>query len=103
MGVTGTSRCETPAELRTAVERLLTYGPVLVEEYLPGDEYTVGIVGGNVIGVMQVVVRFFAVPASGHTIAGCRAVASRNSRRPTAKMPPERRISSSLGVNGTGS
>jgi D-alanine-D-alanine ligase len=57
MGIMSTSRCETPAELRAAVERLLAYGPVLVEEFLPGDEYTVGIVDGEVIGVMQVVPR----------------------------------------------
>ncbi|MEO8036744.1 MAG: D-alanine--D-alanine ligase [Acidobacteriota bacterium] len=55
MGITATSRCETPDELKAAVDRLLPYGPVLVEEYLPGDEYTVGIVDGEVIGVMQVV------------------------------------------------
>ncbi len=57
MGITSTSRCERPQELGAAVERLLCYGPVLIEEYLSGDEYTVGIVGGEVIGVMQVVPR----------------------------------------------
>jgi D-alanine-D-alanine ligase len=57
MGITSASRCETSGDLRTAVERLLAYGPVLVEEYLPGDEYTVGILDGKVIGVMQVVPR----------------------------------------------
>ena len=31
------------------------YGPALIEEFLPGDEYTVGILGGKVIAVMQVV------------------------------------------------
>jgi len=32
-------------------------GPVLVEEFLPGDEFTVGLVDGEVVGVMQVVPR----------------------------------------------
>ena len=36
-------------------------------------------------------------------IAGAVLVASRNSRRPIAKIPPDRRISSSFGVSGTGS
>jgi D-alanine-D-alanine ligase len=57
MGITASSRCESATELRAAVERLLPYGPVLVEEFLPGDEFTVGIVDGEVIGVMQVVPR----------------------------------------------
>ncbi|MEA2344885.1 MAG: D-alanine-D-alanine ligase, partial [Thermoanaerobaculia bacterium] len=39
------------------IERLSKYGPVLVEEFLPGDEFTVGIIGGEVIGVMQVLPR----------------------------------------------
>jgi D-alanine-D-alanine ligase len=57
MGITSASLCRTPAELHDAVARLQTYGPVLVEEFLPGDEYTAGIVQGQVIGVMQVVPR----------------------------------------------
>jgi len=57
MGITPASRCENPRQLRAAIERLSVYGPVLVEEYLPGDEFTVGIIGGEVLGVMQVVPR----------------------------------------------
>jgi D-alanine-D-alanine ligase len=57
MGITATSRCEDEAQLTAAIERLLPYGSVLVEEFLPGDEYTVGIIAGEVIGVMQVVPR----------------------------------------------
>ena len=54
MGITSASVCDTPAQLDAAIERLTPYGPVLVEEFLPGEEYTVGIVGGEPIGVMQV-------------------------------------------------
>lgn len=57
MGITSASRCENERELRAAVELLSVYGPVLIEEYLPGDEFTVGIIGGEVLGVMQVVPR----------------------------------------------
>lgn len=46
-GVTAASRVTAPDELdRVCRELLLRYGqPVLVEEYLPGREFTVGIVG----------------------------------------------------------
>ena len=54
MGITAASVCHDEAQLATAVDRLLQYGPVLIEEFLPGDEYTVGIVDGEPIGVMQV-------------------------------------------------
>lgn len=57
MGITEQSRCENKAQLHDAVTRLLPYGPVLIEEFLPGDEFTVGIIDGEVIGVMQVVPR----------------------------------------------
>ena len=57
MGITAASLCRDEEELRGAVGRLSRYGPVLVEEYLPGDEYTVGIIDGEVLGVMQVVPR----------------------------------------------
>ena len=57
MGITATSRCENQQQLDAAIERLSPYGPVLVEEYLPGDEYTVGIIDGKVLGMMQVVPR----------------------------------------------
>jgi len=57
MGITKSSLCRTPEELRAVVAQLEKYGPVLIEEFLPGDEYTVGIVQGEVLGVMQVVPR----------------------------------------------
>jgi D-alanine-D-alanine ligase len=57
MGITASSLCGDDSELQLALERLSHYGPVLVEEFLPGDEYTVGIVDGEPIGVMQVVPR----------------------------------------------
>ena len=55
MGVTAKSLCRNEAELNDAVARIRTYGPALIEEYLSGDEFTVGILGGEVIAVMQVV------------------------------------------------
>ena len=55
MGVTKKSLCHSEAELDETIASVRQYGPVLVEEFLPGDEYTVGILGGKVIGVMQVV------------------------------------------------
>ena len=55
MGVTSKSLCHNEAELNAAILNVSKYGPVLVEEFLPGNEYTVGILGGKVIGVMQVV------------------------------------------------
>ena len=55
MGVTKKSLCHNDADLDEAIARVSRYGPVLVEEFLPGNEYTVGIVGGKAIGVMQVV------------------------------------------------
>jgi D-alanine-D-alanine ligase len=57
MGITARSLCHTQAELDEAIARVSRYGPVLVEEFLPGDEYTVGIVDGEVIAAMQVVPR----------------------------------------------
>ena len=57
MGITDRSLCRDQAELIAAIERLSKYGPVLVEEFLPGDEFTVGIIGGEVLGVMQVLPR----------------------------------------------
>ncbi|HKO55442.1 MAG TPA: D-alanine--D-alanine ligase, partial [Thermoanaerobaculia bacterium] len=57
MGITSSSLCASPAELDAALKRLRPYGPVLVEEYLPGDEYTVGIIDGEILGVMHVVPR----------------------------------------------
>jgi D-alanine-D-alanine ligase len=55
MGITAKSLCHNERELDEAVARLSRYGAVLVEEFLPGEEYTVGVVDGQVVGVMQVV------------------------------------------------
>lgn len=57
MGITASSLCRNRKELDQAVERLSIYGPVLIEEFLPGDEFTVGMIDGEVLGVMQVVPR----------------------------------------------
>lgn len=58
MGITQRSLCRDEEELQGAITRLTrSYGPVLVEEFLPGDEFTVGLIEGTVIGVMQVVPR----------------------------------------------
>jgi len=57
MGITSSSLCKDERELNAALKRLSVYGPTLVEEFLPGDEFTVGIIGGEVLGVMQVVPR----------------------------------------------
>ena len=60
-GVSALSKIETPEALeRTVVDLLKRYKqPVLVEEYLPGREFTVGLVGtadrARVIGVMEVI------------------------------------------------
>ncbi|MFM7919952.1 MAG: D-alanine--D-alanine ligase, partial [Planctomycetaceae bacterium] len=59
-GVSAASVVRTPAELHTACRQLLTRfsQPVLVERYLPGREFTVGILGtgpaARVIGTMEV-------------------------------------------------
>ena len=57
MGITERSLCRDQQQLDAAIDRLSKYGPVLVEEFLPGDEFTVGIIGGEVLGVMQVIPR----------------------------------------------
>jgi D-alanine-D-alanine ligase len=57
MGITDRSLCRDQNELDAAIERLSKHGPVLIEEFLPGNEFTVGIIGGEVLGVMQVVPR----------------------------------------------
>jgi D-alanine-D-alanine ligase len=57
MGITERSLCRDEDELHAAFERLIPYGPVLVEEFLPGTEYTVGIIDGQILGAMQVVPR----------------------------------------------
>ena len=55
MGVTAKSLCKNEQELAASLERLSKYGPTLIEEYLPGNEYTVGVIDGEVIAVMEVV------------------------------------------------
>jgi D-alanine-D-alanine ligase len=57
MGITARSLCRDEDELRTTVDALREFGPVLVEEFLPGEEFTVGLIDGVAIGVMQVVPR----------------------------------------------
>ena len=57
MGITAASLCRDEHDLDATVARLSRYGPVLVEEFLPGHEYTVGIIDGAVIGAMRVVPR----------------------------------------------
>ena len=57
MGITSSSLCRDERELNAALKRLAVYGPTLIEEFLPGEEFTVGIIGGEVLGVMQVVPR----------------------------------------------
>lgn len=59
-GITANSKINTPAELHTAcVELLNRYKqPVILEEYLPGREFTVGILGtgseARVLGTMEI-------------------------------------------------
>jgi D-alanine-D-alanine ligase len=57
MGITAASVCDSEEQLDAALDRLKAYGPVLVEEFLSGDEFTVGLIDGEVVGVMQVVPR----------------------------------------------
>lgn len=62
-GVDATSRIENPKQLRQVCRRLLAKfsQPVLIEEYLPGREFTVGILGtgaeARVLGTLEVAVR----------------------------------------------
>jgi D-alanine-D-alanine ligase len=62
-GVTPRSYISQPSELRDACDWLLNeyQQPVLVEEYLPGREFTVGLVGtgsqARVLGTMEIVLR----------------------------------------------
>ncbi len=59
-GVDGQSRVDSPAALRRVVLTLLErfHQPVLVEEYLPGREFTTGILGtgsaAHVLGTMEI-------------------------------------------------
>lgn len=62
-GCTATSRCAGPAQLRRTVRRLRNRyrQPVIVEPFLPGREFTVGIVGtgaeAKVLAVMEISLR----------------------------------------------
>jgi D-alanine-D-alanine ligase len=67
-GVTPASRVSTPEELRSVCRELLARyrQPVLVEEFLPGREFTVGILGtgdqAQVLGTFEIVLRSDAEP-----------------------------------------
>lgn len=67
-GITGSSHVQTPAELHQACTDLLAkFGqPVLVEEFLPGREFTVGIAGtgrtSQILGVMEILLKDEAEP-----------------------------------------
>jgi D-alanine-D-alanine ligase len=62
-GISGSSRIFSSQQLESVCRRLLAdFGqPVLVEEYLPGREFTVGIIGNGVrarvLGVMEVIMK----------------------------------------------
>ncbi|NTS33388.1 D-alanine--D-alanine ligase [Phyllobacterium sp. BT25] len=62
-GISAASKVHDPEELRKGCERLLARHkqPVLVEVYLPGREFTVGILGtgkqARVLGIMEIMVR----------------------------------------------
>jgi D-alanine-D-alanine ligase len=62
-GVDGRSKVTSPVALRSVCARLLRvfHQPVLVEEYLPGREFTVGILGtgakARAIGTMEIVIK----------------------------------------------
>ncbi len=67
MGVSPSSHCREPLELYREARRLLhLYGqPVLVEEFLPGREFTVGIIGNRnpqVFPIMEI--NFDLIPQS---------------------------------------
>ena len=62
-GIDATSKIHTPVELRAVCRRLLTVyrQPVLVETFLPGREFTVGITGtgtkAKAVGVVEVILK----------------------------------------------
>jgi len=62
-GVTAASKARTPEDLHRVCEQLLRlfHQPVLVEEFLPGREFTVGVVGtgsrARSVGVIEVILR----------------------------------------------
>jgi D-alanine-D-alanine ligase len=61
-GITGASRIETPRELELCCRDLLARyeQPVLVERYLPGREFTVGVLGtgsrASALGTLEVII-----------------------------------------------
>lgn len=63
MGIRNTSVCRNHAELAALVDQLQRdyHQPVLIEEFLSGDEFTVGVLGNGdaaeVVGLMQVLPR----------------------------------------------
>ncbi len=67
-GITAASRITSQSKLvSTCMHLLLAYNqPVLVESFLPGREFTVGILGtgedSKVLGVMEVILRDYAEP-----------------------------------------
>jgi D-alanine-D-alanine ligase len=67
-GITAASRITSQSRLvSTCMQLLLTYNqPVLVERFLPGREFTVGILGTGidaaVLGVLEVILREYAEP-----------------------------------------
>jgi D-alanine-D-alanine ligase len=62
-GITSASKIQSQKELRSVCRRILTEykQPVLVETFLPGREFTVGLVGtgknAKVVGVMEVILK----------------------------------------------
>jgi len=62
-GIDAASKISTRAELRAACERLLAQyqEPVLVEQFLPGREFTVGVLGtgadAEVLGTLEIILR----------------------------------------------
>lgn len=67
-GVTPRSKVSRESDLRTECERLLAEyrQPVLVEEFLPGREFTVGVLGtgtaSRVLGTLEIILRESAEP-----------------------------------------
>jgi len=59
-GISSRSRATDKDQLRSICSELLKHSSVLVEEYLPGREFTVGIVGNGdsaeILGIMQIVI-----------------------------------------------
>ena len=76
-GITGRNLCQTPADLASQVQFLLeTYSqPVLVEEYLPGAEYTCAVLGnGAGARALPVVgINFDALPEGAPPVYGFEA------------------------------